>query len=248
MAVVVTFEDFVPPSRYDGIPWTRARVEEGPSVDGPWTQIDLQNLTAVDTDPANPKARSLTVQTATLEQGWYRLTFLDATGNFVYVDPIHNIKDAGPEFMPTLHQLGSLLRARTVDANSREQGTFTDTTRPTNIEAVELARQAAEDLATAVGNNIPDALVDTARRLAAIRAAMLIELSYFPEQVAVNRSPYAQYKDLWDEAVGRPGRPGTFVVAVEGAMDDQTVDVEEGAGMPYFGFPVDTIVGFDTIM
>ena len=46
---------------------------------------------------------------------------------------------------------------------------------------------------------MPAPLINAASSLVALGAAMMVEISYFPEQVGTNRSPYAQlaaqYKD-----------------------------------------------------
>lgn len=78
---VVTFSGFIPPPRFDSIPWTELRIEEAPTEDGPWTQIDVQALNPVDADPADPATRSFTTELATGEGLWYRIIFADASGD-----------------------------------------------------------------------------------------------------------------------------------------------------------------------
>lgn len=60
---------------------------------------------------------------------------------------------------------------------------------------------AANDVAAAVGSEIPEDLWSIADSVTSYRAAMLIELSYFPEQVAAGRSPYEQIKALYTESL-----------------------------------------------
>jgi hypothetical protein len=43
---------------------------------------------------------------------------------------------------------------------------------------------------------------ETARDLAALWTAMLVELGLFPEQVNTEQSPYDRLKDLWDDETG----------------------------------------------
>lgn len=107
--------------------------------------------------------------------------------------------------VPDLADVGALLRARTVDDNGNELGTFTSATRPTNTEVLSLIDDAVRDVRRHVGPALDttedDNLLASAKKLAAIRAAMLVELSYFPEQVADDQSPYGRYKEMWDEGI-----------------------------------------------
>lgn len=60
---------------------------------------------------------------------------------------------------------------------------------------------ATNDVAAAVGSEIAEDLWPMAESVTSYRAAMLIELSYFPEQVATGRSPYEQLKALYTESL-----------------------------------------------
>lgn len=89
------------------------------------------------------------------------------------------------DITPTVDVVGSLIAIRTIDANDVEQGTFTADTRPTDEQAADLCEVAARDTFLALGVEVLDgALVDDAVQVAALRAAQLIELSYYPEQEA----------------------------------------------------------------
>ena len=78
MAQVVTFEDYRPIERYDGLPWESARIEE---LQGDlYTQIDLITLDPIDADPTNPQRRNLTTANASDDGIWYRVVFVDAAG------------------------------------------------------------------------------------------------------------------------------------------------------------------------
>lgn len=247
---VITFTGVTPIPRYDGDPWTQVAIDEGTTPDGPWAQLEVQNLSPVDADPRFPQSRDITTDLATLANGWYRLRFIDSSGDEESAtQPIQNLEKGEALYTPTVGQIGALLRTRTVDTSGNELGTFTNATRPTALQVDQLARAAASTLSTYIGNEIPVDLLSDASDLAAIRAAMLIELGYFPEQVTSGRSPYEQYKALWDEAVGTPGKPGSFVVAVQQALDDDTVDVE-GTSSVDFNFPVNEggMVGWGTKM
>lgn len=114
------------------------------------------------------------------------------------------------DFTPTVDMVGAILRARTKTAGGSEVGTFNSETRPTDVEVQDLAQTAVADLMDAVGPDIadapgddPDAYRNGAKRLAALGTAMLVELTYWPEQVATGRSPYAQLKTLYDDRLKR---------------------------------------------
>lgn len=106
MSQVITFVDYRPPARYDGIAWEVARVQEAASASGPWTSIDDIPLSPVDSDPTDPQARSLTTSEASDTAGlWYRLIFVDY--HFATSQPteaIQNIEPTGHDYA-TLDQL-----------------------------------------------------------------------------------------------------------------------------------------------
>ncbi len=81
MPYVVTLEDYRPSPRFDSLPWTQARIEEGTTSSGPWTTLETIAISPVDADPANPAYRNFTTQLGTAPDLWYRVVFLDATGD-----------------------------------------------------------------------------------------------------------------------------------------------------------------------
>lgn len=95
---------------------------------------------------------------------------------------------------PTVDDVAALIRARTKDASMNEVGTFTDQTRPTNVEVEQLITNGCAKIASLVGWDVPSDAQAEASHLAAIVAACEVELSYFPEQVRTDRSAYTQ---LW---------------------------------------------------
>jgi hypothetical protein len=95
---------------------------------------------------------------------------------------------------PTVDDVAALLRARTKDASGAEVGTFTEATRPTDVEVEQLITNGCAKVASLVGWTIPDDGAPEAMHLAALVAACEVELSYFPEQVRTDRSAYTQ---LW---------------------------------------------------
>lgn len=107
---------------------------------------------------------------------------------------------------PVLEEVAAQLRVRTYEdgtgdlAGSDLAGTFTADTRPTASEAEQLIDQASEDvLSHFTSGEIPLGSYASARRAATLRAAHLIELSYFPEQQ--EDSPYLQLRALAEGAM-----------------------------------------------
>jgi hypothetical protein len=78
MGEIVSFANYRPPARYDGVPWANARVDEAATGDGVWATIDLLPLTPIDPDPTDPLYRSFTTDQGTSAGLWYRLVFVDA--------------------------------------------------------------------------------------------------------------------------------------------------------------------------
>lgn len=123
---------------------------------------------------------------------------------------------------PDSRDVANLLRARTKDGDGNELGTWTARTRPTEHEVIGLIETAAGDLLAAVSMLDPEweDPDGTARALCSYRTAMLIELSYFPEQVSSDQSAYREYRQAWEDGVdalrsklsGPPGGGSTYSV------------------------------------
>jgi hypothetical protein len=75
MSFVQTFSGVLAPVRSDNVPWTNVYVQEASSASGPWTTISTQAWT--DLNPATAEPTTITVTTATLESGWYRMYWTD---------------------------------------------------------------------------------------------------------------------------------------------------------------------------
>lgn len=107
---------------------------------------------------------------------------------------------------PGVDDVGSILRARTKDTSGNELGTFTPETRPTADQVTSLIAQAAGDVTGAISKDpadMPTKAHGPFKSVATVGAAMLVELSYFPEQVATGRSPYDQLAELYATRLGR---------------------------------------------
>lgn len=115
-----------------------------------------------------------------------------------------------PTFEVTVEQVGSLLRARTLDGNGVERGTFLpktgqeadlNNTRPTAEQVEHIIARATNRVVARIGTREPCTadLAESAAGVVALQAALMVELTYFPEQVQSNRSPYEQMKDMFTE-------------------------------------------------
>lgn len=80
MSTPVNLDDYQPPARFDGNPWTQAQIDEAPASTGPWTTIDTIAFAVPDADPANPQERSFTTPNGTAPGLWYQVIFLDGLG------------------------------------------------------------------------------------------------------------------------------------------------------------------------
>lgn len=147
------------------------------------------------------------------------------------------------EYTPSTADVGALVRARTVDAGGNEVGDFTADTRPTGDEVDVLIAEAIDEVASAVGPDVPDGPdpddKDTLRRMAkrvtSLYAAANVELSYFPEQAGQNNSVYDK---LLARARSTKETLVEAVAEVGGGGDGQSVG---GAGpMASYGFPVES--------
>jgi hypothetical protein len=239
---VLTLERYTPLEREDGFPWTAARIQEAAAPTGTWAQIDQITLTPLDSDPANPATRDLTTTHATLTEGWYRVIWVDGSGaTSSPTPPVQNLSDLAGGTRPSVAEVAALLRARTKIAGGKEVGTFNTQTRPTGSEVEVLIDQAVDEIegkVQPVDTTVPawTQQGDTynasgspyerrIRRAITLYAAILIELSYFPEQVRNDQSPVAVYQQLYDERIraliteGEVGRPGGMGEGTSGAGD-----------------------------
>lgn len=234
---VVTFIDYTPTPRFDDKPWTDARIEGADLLAGPWTEVETIPLDPVDTNPERPITRSFTTELAG-DELWFRIVFVDEDGDESATDPVPAVAD--PAFRPTLNDVGALLRARTKTTAAREGayaqgeeiGTFNTDTRPSGTQVEALISQAVKAVAGRVGD-VPVVHEGTAQHLAAVYAAMLVESSYFPEQIENGQSPYERFRDLWRDEIeqltarmtGASGSRGLVVATLASPFgEDDTLD------------------------
>jgi hypothetical protein len=229
--IVVTFEDFTPLPRYDGQPWATVQIQEAPDRTGPWTTIDTQAISPLDTDPKNPATRSFTTENATLDEGWYRLIFIDQSSDEQQpTAPIKNAPEEEEAFLPSVQDVADLLRARTKDKFGNELGLFNDNTRPTDSGVRGLIRQAADDVIMMVDTDIPVEAYDLASTVISIGAAMLVELSYYPEQIGTPNSAYDRYREWYELMLQR------LMLAVERETLEEELGEDAATGV-FYQFP-----------
>lgn len=149
------------------------------------------------------------------------------------------------DYKPEVADVGALMRARTKTDSGSEPGTFNADTRPTGDEVeTQIIPRALSHVAARIGDDVPDAeeLRDQVKNLVALRAAMLIELSYLPEQARGDNSAYKNLKDLYDEEL----------VLVAKAVKEYNEGGDPGAegesDLPSYDFPADAggMVGWAT--
>lgn len=152
------------------------------------------------------------------------------------------------DFTPDVDAVGAILRTRTRTPGGQEVGTFNAETTPTNVQVSELIADAVADLGAALGPDIPDAPGDdpdayrtAAARLAALGAALEVELTYFPEQVATGRSPYPQLLERYNAR--RKALLEAIVEIGGGAGGGESAG--GGAGMPSGGGFPSTAIGME---
>lgn len=101
---------------------------------------------------------------------------------------------------PTSDDVAQLERTRTVDTGGNDLGVFTATTRPTDGEAEDLIEQAIDDVLAELPDTFMTRHYDSVRRAITLYAAVLIEASYYREEVAAN-TPAQTYQDRYERAI-----------------------------------------------
>lgn len=100
---------------------------------------------------------------------------------------------------PTLADVGALIVARTKEEMTRK-GTFTADTQPTAEQVLALIARARGRVEIALGTAAAG-FTNQARELVAIYTAMLVERSYFPENLEGSASLYQELKADYEDGV-----------------------------------------------
>lgn len=135
---------------------------------------------------------------------------------------------------PSTSDVAALLTARTIGASGQEVGDFTNDTRPTYNQVNKLIEQAASFVKAGVVGSCTtlDDVQEPLRSLTALRTAMSVEISYFPEQVGTETSPFEQLRLMYQDEFSR------VVDLVDAACSN--ADGDDGgirAGMARYRFP-----------
>lgn len=180
----------------DGLQWQLLRINLVP--------LTIPSITGITQGSAPNNDKYFVDFTRPEPGGQYVLRWI--VPNIGNIDDDFATTDAIPgasSFVPSVDDVGAILRTRTKDNRGRELGTFTADTRPTDQEATTLIGQAYDDVVALIDDDIPQESYRDARSVIALRAAMLVELSYWPDQIPLGRSTYAQLKELYDEMLPR---------------------------------------------
>lgn len=170
--------------------------------------------------------------------GQYAVMF-DAAGREAYEDLVLSTSLSDfPGFpddawVPEVDDVAKYLRSRTRNQFGVEVGTFTDDTAPTAAGVADLIGLAVANFTARFGTEIVASDAGNVRALLAIRTAMLVELSYFPDQIRVDRSPYNELKALYEEMLASV------------IIDPDTVTPERTSLAPAFVFPPPPIYDWD---
>lgn len=183
-------EGYTPPERAPATHWTAARIEEAAtptdaaavSIAGPIT------LSPAITDPMSPPTYSFETGNAALAEGWYRVVWIDAAAEEQPTQWVQ-LRALSP-YAPTVADVASILRARTVELGGARVDTFTDQTAPTAQSVQQLIALHTPLVFARLGRldnllctNAAD-MLSAARSVAAQRVALEVEASYWPEEVA----------------------------------------------------------------
>jgi hypothetical protein len=102
-----------------------------------------------------------------------------------------------PVWTPATTDVAAVIHNRTTVLGS-EVGDFTTQTNPTAVEVQAFIAHATDE----VGLRLPDSLdarwQPFAKRLAALRAAMMVEVSYDDDRTTNDTSTYARLKEMYD--------------------------------------------------
>jgi hypothetical protein len=138
------------------------------------------------------------------------------------------------DYTPTAAQVAANVMSRTRDSFGNLAGTFNANTTPTDTQVDAVVGAVINEVADEIGDDIPQPLFDDAASVVAKRAAMQVELDFFPEQVNTGRSIYPQLNDQYKTALASLKKQ---VVQIESG-DTATVDAADVAtGASMGGFP-----------
>lgn len=138
--------------------------------------------------------------------------------------------------VPDISEVGSIIRARTKDHFGNELGTFTADTRPTDTEVQLLINKAYAEVVAHSDDDLPPKSYPAARSLIALKAAMLTELSYWPDQIPLNQSPYVQLRQQYEGADGKGGDLAGLLVSINRENEELVSGETAQTNSPHYSF------------
>jgi hypothetical protein len=123
------------------------------------------------------------------------------------------------------------LQSRTRNKFGVMQKTFNANTTPTDEDVTRIIAIAGNKVADEIGDQVVEVVVDDAQALVAIRAAMIIETSFFSEQIASQRSPYTQLSEEYERELPR------LLNAVQSAQEDGEINLAQVGNRASYSFP-----------
>lgn len=129
---------------------------------------------------------------------------------------------ADQDMRPAVAEVATLMHSRTFVMGS-PHGTFDDATSPTEGQVEALIDEAMIHVNADVGTVGPDdEILPIARTLVTLRAAELIEISFFRNDVEDANSPFQRYRQLYDDMLTVATGDGEGGILGEG---DRTINV-----------------------
>lgn len=132
------------------------------------------------------------------------------------------------DYTPGLEDIAAILQTRLRGFNGNV-ATFTDDTAPTAAQVQSIIDGAVGKLEAKFGADVLTELVASAKEVAKYRSAMLVEISFFADQITVDRGGFQELKGLYEEALA------DFVLDRKQLGADQeagTADDLSAAGLP----------------
>lgn len=180
----------------------------------------------------------LTVNISTGHEHSFSIRWLHDVDGLVGDEELHVHATAQAAYKPSVAHVGALLRTRTVDDDGNKLGTFTnDDTEPTEDQAVEVIDEAVAEMESNVGTDIPVPLIRATRAVTSLLAAMNVELSYFPEQVGTDKSPYEALERRYNSALPR------LIKALDDVQQGGDPGAQDDELVPLFNFDEVSLTG-----
>lgn len=101
---------------------------------------------------------------------------------------------------PTTAEVAAVIHNRTT-VLGEEVGDFTTATNPSDTEVDDFIDHALAEVELQLPDTVPDREQPFAKRLVALRAAMMVEVSYDDDRTTNDTSTYARLKEMYDSGL-----------------------------------------------